>query len=60
MGGKGKKEDSLTGEHKILVPEKRLLDIHFMIKTLQKMGREGTYLNIIKTIILTSYSMAKS
>ena len=50
MGGKGKKEDSLTGEHKILVPEKRLLDIHFMIKTLQKMGTEGTYLNIIKTI----------
>ena len=34
----------------------------FMIKTLQKMGIEGTYLNIIKTIISlqqTLFSMAK-
>ena len=32
----------------------------FMIKTLQKVGIEGTYLNIIKNLQLTSYSMVKS
>ena len=34
----------------------------FMIKTLQKIGTEGTYLNIIKAIYdkPTSYSMVKS
>ena len=36
----------------------------FMIKTLQKVGIEGTYFNIIKAIYmipqLTSYSMVKS
>ena len=36
----------------------------FMIKTLQKVGIEGTYLNIIKDIYdnlqLASYSMGKS
>ena len=36
----------------------------FMIKTLQKIGREGTYLNILKAIYdeskLTSCSMVKS
>jgi len=36
----------------------------FMIKTLNKIGLEGTYLNIIKAIYenqqLTSYSMVKN
>ena len=36
----------------------------FTIKTLQKVGTEGTYLNIIKVIVtnpqLTSYSTVKS
>ena len=35
----------------------------FMIKTLQKVGREGTYLNIIKAIYdkpIVNISMAKS
>ena len=34
----------------------------FMIKTLQKMCKEGTYLNIVKTISLqqTLFSMAKN
>ena len=33
----------------------------FMIKTLQKMGKEGTYLNIIKAIYdKPPYSMVKS
>ena len=37
----------------ISIDAEKVFDIiqhHFMIKTLQKVGIEGTYLNIIKTI----------